>query len=171
MISYFLISDRSMVSIIAATTLILAPGLVSINTFEELPPLPDYIPLPLSSPVIPLVIEIPNDLEVDKLISEVTKVTVLVSKTPLQVFSVRAACPLCSQWVKTPCHIISKSSSTSPVPPSAPPDSSNGLIVLSVSLARDLLQLYGLHSGHLYLNLVPASFVVPSMKDLVSLFF
>jgi len=41
----------------------------------------------------------------------------------------------------------------------------------SISLSHDLLQLYGLHSGHPYLNLVPALFAVPSIEDLVSSFF
>ena len=44
------------------------------------------------------------------------------------------------------------------------------LIVLSISLACDLLQLYGLHLDHPYLNLVLALFAVPSMEDLVSPF-
>ena len=81
------------------------------------------------SPVIPLVIAIPDDPEVDELISEVTEATAFVSKTPLQVSSARAAHPLRSQWVKTPYHIISESSNASPVPLSVPPNSSNGLIV------------------------------------------
>ena len=44
--------------------------MLSAAVFEELPPLPDCVPLLPSSPVIPLVIEIPDDLEVDELISE-----------------------------------------------------------------------------------------------------
>jgi len=75
----------------------MASGLVSINTFKELSPLPDYILFLPLSPVIPLVIAIPDDPEVDKLISEVTKATAFVSKIPLQVSSARAVRPLCSQ--------------------------------------------------------------------------
>ena len=44
--------------------------MLSAAVFEELPPLPDCIPLLPSSPAIPSVIEIPDDPEVDKLISE-----------------------------------------------------------------------------------------------------
>jgi len=79
-----------MVAIVAAATLIMASSLVSINAFEELSPLPDYILFPLSSPVIPLVIEISDDPEVDKLISEVTKMAAFASGTPLPGFSARA---------------------------------------------------------------------------------
>jgi len=116
----------------------MASGLVSINTFKELPPLPNYILFPPLSPVIPLVIAIPDDPEVDELISEVTEATAFVSKTPLQVSSARAAHPLRSQRVKTPYHIISESSNASPVPLSAPPNSSNGLIVSAPVCYRNL---------------------------------
>ena len=118
-----------MVSIIAAATPIMASGLASISAFKELSPLPAHIPFPPSSPVILLAITIPNDLEVDELISEVTKTTVFVSKIPLQVSFACTTHPSRSRWVKTPHHIISESSPASPVPPSVPPDSSNGLIV------------------------------------------
>ena len=134
----FLISNRSIVSIIAAVTPIMASGLVSINTFKELPPLPNYILFPPLSPVIPLVIAIPDDPEVDELISEVTEATAFVSKIPLQVSSARAAHPLRSQRVKTPYHIISESSNASPVPLSVPPNSSNGLIVSAPVCHRNL---------------------------------
>jgi len=118
-----------MVSIIAATTPIMASGLVSISTFKELPPFPAHIPFLPSSSVISSAIAIPDDLEVDELISEVTETAVFVSKTPLQVSSAYTICPLCSQQVKTPRHIISESPPASPMPSSAPPDSSNSLIV------------------------------------------
>jgi len=118
-----------MVSIIVAATPIMASGFVSINAFKELPPFPAHIPFPPSSPVIPSVITIPDDPEVDKLIPEVTEMMALVSKTPLQVSSARAACPLRSQWIKTSRHIVSESPLASPAPLSVPPDSSNGLIV------------------------------------------
>ena len=54
-----------MVSIIAAITPIIVSGLVSINTFKKLPPLPDYILFPPSSLVIPSIIEVPDDPEVN----------------------------------------------------------------------------------------------------------
>jgi len=175
-----------------------------------------------------LVIRIPDNPEVDELISEITEETTFVSGEPLPASSSHVSCPLCSQQVKTLCYVISESPNDSLVPP----DSSNGLVVsapvhccnptisiqpiagpshkqgqyekeplavspppkkpyhnkarrsflsissihsflidFSVFLACDLLQLYGLHSGHLYLNLVPTLFTVPSMKDLVSSFF
>jgi len=124
-----------MVSIIAAATPIMASSLASINAFEELPPLPAHILFSPSSPVIPLAITISDDLEVDELISEVTETMAFVSKTPLQISFAHAAHLLRSRQVKTPYHIISKSPPASPAPPSAPPDSSNGLIV-SMSVCR-----------------------------------
>jgi len=72
-----------MVSIIAAATPIMASGLVSNSAFEELPPLSAHILFLPFSPVIPSAIAIPDDLEVDELISEVTEMMVFVSETPL----------------------------------------------------------------------------------------
>jgi len=81
-----------MISIIAVTTPIMLSGLVSINTFEELPPLPNDILVPQSLPVFPLVIEVFDDPEVDELLSEVPEATVSVSGSSLQVSSVHTAC-------------------------------------------------------------------------------
>ena len=57
--------------------------MLSAAVFEELPPLPDCVPLLPSSPVIPSVIEIPDDPEVDELISETNKGIASISGGPL----------------------------------------------------------------------------------------
>ena len=108
---------------------------LSAAVFEELPSLSDCVPFSPSSSVIPLVIEIPDNPEVDELVSEATEGTVFVSGGPLLASSSRVSRPLCSQRVKTPCHIVSESLNASPAPPSALPDPSNGLIV-SVPVCR-----------------------------------
>jgi len=118
-----------MTSVVAAVIPAIASSSLSIAVFKEFPPLPDYILYPLSSPVISSVIDIPDDLEIDELISEVTKMTAFTAGTPLQTFSACATHSLCSQRVKTSCHIVSKSPKASPTPQSVLPDSSNGLIV------------------------------------------
>jgi len=72
-----------MVSIIAMASLAAAFGSVPIAIFEELPSFSNYIPFSQSSPAIPLVIKIPDDPEVDELISKITKKTVFTSRAPL----------------------------------------------------------------------------------------
>ena len=83
LVSQFLTSAYPMVSVVAVTIPAIASGSFSITVFKELPPLPDYISFLLSSLVIPLVIEILDNPEVDELISEVTEATVFVSGSPL----------------------------------------------------------------------------------------
>jgi len=102
---------------------------LSAAIFEELPPLPECVPFSPSSSVIPSVLEIPDDPEVDELVSEVTEETVFVSGGPLPASSSRVSHPLCSQRVKTSHHIISESLNASPAPQATPPDSSNSLVV------------------------------------------
>jgi len=118
-----------MVSTIAPAIPVALSYMLSSAVFEKLPPLPECVLFSPSSPVIPLVIEIPDDPEVDELVSEVTKETMLVSGEPLPASSSHISRPLRSRRVKTPCHIISESLNTSSVPQTAPPDSSNGLVV------------------------------------------
>jgi len=113
-----------------ASTLPVAPSyMLSAAVFEELPSLPDYVPLLPFSPAIPSVIEIPDDPEVDELISETNKGIVFVSGGPLLASSSSVPCPSCSRRVKTPCHVIPESPNTSPALPSMLPDLSNGLTV------------------------------------------
>jgi len=78
-----------MASTIAPAILAVPSYMLSTTVFEELPPLPEYVPFSPSSPVIPSVIAIPDDPEVDKLVSEVTKETAFVSEEPLLAFSSR----------------------------------------------------------------------------------
>ena len=72
-----------MISIVAVATPAIASGSSSITVFEELPPLPNYILFLQSFSVILLVIEIPDDSEVYKLIFEITNETATASKVPL----------------------------------------------------------------------------------------
>jgi len=106
--------------------------------FEELPPLPDCVPLLPSSPAIPSVIEIPDDPEVDELISETNEGIVFVSEGPLPAFSSSVPRPSRSRRVKTPRHVISESPDASPAPLSMLPDSSNGLTVSASVRRRNL---------------------------------
>jgi len=85
-----------MVSIIAVATPVMASGSISIAIFKELPSLPDYIPFLQFSPVISLIIKIPDDPEVDKLIFEVIEETVFASRVPLQASSSYVSHPLYS---------------------------------------------------------------------------
>jgi len=103
--------------------------MLSAAVFEELPPLPDCVPLLPSSPAIPSVIEIPDDPEVDELISETNKGIAFVSGGPLLASSSRVPCPSRSRWVKTPCYVVPESLNASPAPPSVLPDPSNSLTV------------------------------------------
>ena len=103
--------------------------MLSAAVFEEFPPLPDCIPLLLSSPAIPSVIEIPNDPEVDELISETNKEIAFVSGGPLPASSSRVSHPSRSRRVKTPRHVVPESLNASPAPPSVLFDPSNGLTV------------------------------------------
>jgi len=57
--------------------------MLSAAVFEELPSLPDCVPLLPSSPVIPSAIEIPNNPEVDELISKTNEGIASVSGGPL----------------------------------------------------------------------------------------
>ena len=72
-----------MISIVAVATPAIASGSSSIAIFEKLPPLSNYILFLQSFPVIFLVIEIPDDFEVDKLIFEVTNETATAFRVPL----------------------------------------------------------------------------------------
>jgi len=112
--------------------------MLSAAVFEELPPLPDCVPLLLSSPAIPSVIEIPNDPEVDKLISETSEGIAFVSGGPLPAFSSHVPCPSRSRRVKTPCHVIPESLNASPAPLSMLSDPSNGLTVSAPVRRRNL---------------------------------
>ena len=103
--------------------------MLSAAVFEELPPLPDCVPLLPSSPAIPSAIEIPDDPEVDELISETNEGIAFVSGGPLPASSSRVPHPSCSQRVKTPRHVVPESLNASPAPPSVLPDPSNGLTV------------------------------------------
>jgi len=103
--------------------------MLSAAVFEELPPLPDCVPLLPSSPAIPSVIEIPDDPEVDELISETNEGVAFVSRGPLPAFSSHVPCPSRSRRVKTPRHVVPESLNASPASPSALLDSSNGLTV------------------------------------------
>jgi len=103
--------------------------MLSAAVFEELPPLPDCVLLLPSSPAIPSVIEIPDDPEVDELISETNKGIAFVSGGPLPASSSRVPHPSRSRRVKTPRHVVPESFNTSPAPPSVLPDPSNGLTV------------------------------------------
>jgi len=109
--------------------------MLSAAVFEELPPLPNCGPLLPSSPAIPSVIEIPDDPEVDKLISETNEGIVFVSGGPFPASSSSVPRPSRSRRVKTPCHVIPESPDASSAPPSVLPDLSNGLIV-SVPVCR-----------------------------------
>jgi len=71
-----------MASTIVPAILAVPSYMLSTTVFEELPPLPEYVPFSPSSPVIPSVIAIPDD-------PEVTKETVFVSEEPLLAFSSR----------------------------------------------------------------------------------
>jgi len=103
--------------------------MLSAAVFEELPPLPDCVPLLPSSPAIPSAIEIPDDPEVDELISETNEGIAFVSGGPLPASSSRVPRPSRSRWVKTPRHVVPESLNASPAPPSVLPDPSNGLTV------------------------------------------
>ena len=103
--------------------------MLSAAVFEELPLLPDCVPLLPSSPVIPSVIEIPDDLEVDELISETNEGIASVSGGPLLASSSRVPRPSRSRQVKTQCRVVSESLNASPAPPSVLPDPSDGLTV------------------------------------------
>jgi len=103
--------------------------MLSAAVFKELPPLPDYVPLLLSSPAIPSVIEIPNNPEVDELISETSEGIAFVSGEPLPASSSHVPCPSRSRWVKTPRHVIPESLNASPAPLSVLFDPSNSLTV------------------------------------------
>jgi len=103
--------------------------MLSAAVFEELPPLPDCVPLLPSSPAIPSVIEIPDDPEVDELISETSKGIAFVSGGPLPASSSHVPCPSRSRRVKTPRHVIPESLNASLAPLSMLFDPSNGLTV------------------------------------------
>jgi len=118
-----------MVSTIASAIPAALSYMLSATVFEELPSLPECVLFLLSSSVIPSVIEIPDDPEVDELVSEVTEEIVFVSGGPLLASSSHVSCPFRSRRVKTPRHIISESLNTSSAPQAAPPDFSNGLVV------------------------------------------
>jgi len=103
--------------------------MLSAAVFEELPPLPDCVPLLPSSPVIPSVIEIPDDPEVDELISKTNEGIASVSGGPLPAFSSRIPRPSRSRQVKTQRRVVPESLNASPAPPSVLPDPSDGLTV------------------------------------------
>jgi len=88
-----LISDLSMVFPIALALPAAPSYMLSAAVFEELLPLPDCVPLLLSSPAIPSVIEIPDDPEVDKLVSETNEEIAFVSRGPLPASSSRVPRP------------------------------------------------------------------------------
>jgi len=90
--------------------------MLSAAVFEELPPLSDCVPLLPSSPAIPSVIEIPDDPEVDELISETNEGIAFVSGGPLLASPSRVPCPSRSRRVKTPCHVVPESLNASPAP-------------------------------------------------------
>jgi len=103
--------------------------MISAAVFEELPPLPDCVPLLPSSPIIPLVIEIPDDPEVDELISKTNEGITLVSGGPLSASSSRVPRPSHSRQVKTQRRVVPESLNASPAPPSMLPNPSDGLTV------------------------------------------
>jgi len=76
------VSDPFMFFSIAPALSAVPSYMLSAAVLEELPPLPDCVPLLPSSPAIPLVIEIPDDPEVDELISETNEGIVVVSGEP-----------------------------------------------------------------------------------------
>jgi len=102
---------------------------LSAAVFEELPPLPDCVPLLPSSPVIPSVIEIPDDSEVDELIPETNEGIAFVSGGPLPASSSHVPRPSRSRQVKTQRCVVPESFNTSPAPLSVLPDPSDGLTV------------------------------------------
>jgi len=101
----------------------------SAAVFEELPPLPDCVPLLPSSPVIPSVIEIPNDPKVDELISEPNEGITFVSRGPFPASSSHVPRPSHSRQVKTQYHVVPESLNTSPAPLSVLPDPSDSLTI------------------------------------------
>jgi len=103
--------------------------MLSAAVFEELPPLSDCVLLLPSSPIIPSVIEIPDDPEVDELISETNEGITLVSEGPFSASSSRIPRPSHSRQVKTQRHVVPESLNTSPAPPSVLPNPSDGLTV------------------------------------------
>ena len=103
--------------------------MLSAAVFEELPPLPDCVPLLPSSPVIPSVIEIPDDPEVDELISETNEGIASISGGPLPASSSRVPRPSRSRQAKTQRRVVPESLNASPAPPSVLPDPSDGLTV------------------------------------------
>jgi len=103
--------------------------MLSTAVFEELPPLPDGVPILPSSPIIPTVIEIPDDPEVDELISETNEGVTCVFGGPLSASSPRVPRPSHSRPVKTQRRVIPESLNASPAPPSVLPDPSDGLTV------------------------------------------
>ena len=122
-----------------APALPVAPSyMLSAAVFEELLPLPDCVPLLPSSPAILSVIEIPDDPEVDKLISKTNKGIAFVSEGPLPASSSHISCPPRSRWVKTPHHVVSESLNASPAPLSVLPDPFNDLTVSAPVCCRNL---------------------------------
>jgi len=103
--------------------------MLSAAVFEEFPPLPDCVPLLPSSPIIPSVIEIPDDPEVDELIYETNAEIASVSGGPLPASSSRVPRSSRSRQVKTQRRVVPESLNASPAPPSVPPDLSDGLTV------------------------------------------
>ena len=103
--------------------------MLSAAVFEELPSLPDCVPLLPSSPVIPSVIEIPDDPEVDELISETNEGIAFVSGGPLSASSSRVPHPSHFRQVKTQRHVVPESLNASPAPPSVLPDPSDSLTI------------------------------------------
>jgi len=103
--------------------------MLSAAVFEELPPLPDCVPILPSSPIIPTVIEIPDDPGVDELISETNEGITCVSGGPLSASSPHVPRPSRSRQVKTQRLVVPESSNASPAPPSVLPDPSDGLTV------------------------------------------
>jgi len=103
--------------------------MLSAAVFEELPPLSDCVPLLPSSSVIPSVIEIPDDPEVDELISETNEGIASISGGPLPASSSRVPRPSRSRQAKTQRRVVPESLNASPAPPSVLPDPSDGLTV------------------------------------------
>ena len=103
--------------------------MLSAAVFEELPPLPDCVPILPSSPIIPTVIDIPDDPEVDELISKTNEGITCVSRGPLSASSPRVPRPSRSRQVKTQRRVVPESSNASPAPPPVLPDPSDGLTV------------------------------------------
>ena len=71
--------------------------MLSAAVFEELSPLPDYVPLLPSSPAILSIIEIPDDPEVDELVSETNEGIAFVSGGCLPASSSHVPRPPCSR--------------------------------------------------------------------------